>query len=100
MVCHQPVDDFVHRFRRDVTAAFILPFRSFQARAPFKVFMVEDYLRIVPAAVADVVVDDPVGCGKFVKRQGKAADEYDRYAYAVGYPTKTAGQSDEEVGMV
>jgi|GEM_PF-1913828 len=61
--------------------------------------MVEDYLRIVPAAVADVVVDDPVGCGKFVQRQGEAADEYDRYANAVGQPAEAAGQADKEVGL-
>ena len=81
-------------------AAFKLAVGAFKAWAPFKVFVVEYYLGIVPATVADVVVYDPVGCGKFVKRQGKAADEYGRYAYAVGYPAKTAGQADEEVGMV
>mgnify|MGYP007043250339 FL=1 len=100
VVCHQFVYNFVYRFGVYVAAAFKLAVGAFKAWAPFKVFVVEYYLGIVPATVADVVVYDPVGCGKFVKRQGKAADEYDRYAYAVGYPTKTAGQSDEEVGMV
>ena len=100
VVCHQFVDHFVYRFRGYVAAAFKLAVGAFKPRAPFKVFVVKNYLGIVPAAVADVVVYYPIGRGKFIERQGEAADEYDRDAYAVGYPAKAAGQADKKVGMV
>ena len=100
MVRHQFVYNFVHCFGGYVAAAFKLPLGAFKAWAPFKVFVVEHYRAVVPAAVAHMVVYYPVRRGEFVEGQGEAADEYNGDAYAVCYPAEPAGQTDKEVGMV
>src|SRR6185369_14797519 len=45
----------------DQPRAFELPWRPGMARAPQKIMVVEAVVRVVPAAVAGVIVDDPVG---------------------------------------
>ncbi len=49
VICHQFVYNFVYRFGGYVAAAFKLAVGAFKAWAPFKVFVVEYYLGIVPA---------------------------------------------------
>src|SRR5438270_11287535 len=62
----------------DQPGAFELSRRSRMPRAPQKIVMVEAMVRVVPAAVAGVVVDDPVGRRRFVSRRGETADRADR----------------------
>src|SRR4051812_15921406 len=61
----------------DQPRAFELPRRSGMTRAPQEIMMVEAVVRVVPAAVAGMVVDDPVGGRELVGRRGEAADEHD-----------------------
>ena len=61
--------------------------------------MVEAMGRVVPAAVAAVPVDDPVGGGELVGGVGEAADEDDGAAGGPGEPGEAAGKADEDGGV-
>jgi hypothetical protein len=52
--------------------------------------------RIVPAAVADVVVDHPIGREEFVARVGQPADHDNGSSDRPGEPRQTARKADEE----
>lgn len=56
------------------------------ARAPEEVLVVEAQSRVVPAGIAGVVVDDPVGREEFGRRMRKAGDHHDFRARRPGEP--------------
>ena len=84
----------------DQPRAFELARRVLVARAPQEVLVVEAVVRIVPAAVAGVVVDHAVGRVELVGRMGEAADHHHRRAHRPGEPGQPARQADEELGVL
>src|SRR5262249_21691012 len=60
------LNDCFHVICRDEPRALELPRRVLVARAPQKIFMVEPMMRVVPAAVARVIVDHSVRGREFV----------------------------------
>ena len=66
-----------HVVDRDQPRAFELARRVLVPRAPQEILVVEAVVRVVPAAVAGVVVDHPVGRGEFSARMAEAADQDD-----------------------
>ena len=61
--------------------------------------MIEAQQRIVPAAVARVIVDDAIGRREFVGRVAEAADHDGRGTGGPGQPRKPARQADKEIGV-
>src|SRR5581483_4333786 len=70
----------------DEARALELPRRVLVPRTPHEVRVVETMMRIVPAAVAGVIVDHPIRRGEFVQRVREAADHHHRHADAPGEP--------------
>ena len=58
--------------RGDQPRALELPRRVLVARAPQEILVVEAVRGVVPAAVAGVIVDHPVGRRELVGRMGEA----------------------------
>ena len=84
----------------DQPRALELARRVLVARAPQEIVVVEAVLRVVPAAVAGVVVDDAIGRIEFVGRMGEARDHHHRGAGRPGEPGQAARQPDEELGVL
>ena len=83
----------------DEAGAFKLPGRVFMAGAPGKIAVDEFFAAVGPAAVADMIINNPVRGIKLINGNGKAADHNDGDPYAPGQPGQTAGEADEKVGM-
>lgn len=81
-----PLDGVDDLFRRNQTRAFKVAVRTFVARTPEEIEMVEVFAHVIPAAVAGVVVDDTVGSGKFVGGMGEAGNHDDRDTASPGQP--------------
>src|SRR5262249_37144442 len=92
-------DDALHMLRRDEPRAFELPRRVLLARAPEEILVVEAHQRIVPAAIAGVVVDDAVRRRELIGRMGEATDEHDWLLRRPGEPGEAAREADEELGV-
>src|SRR5580704_6550519 len=56
------------------------------ARAAHEIGLVKHQFAVVPAAVAGVIIDHPVGRREFVDRVSEAADQYDRGTRRPGEP--------------
>lgn len=86
--------------RRDQPGTFELAVVALVAGTPEEIEVVEVLAHIVPAAVAGVVVDDPVGRVELVGGMGEPRDHHDRHLAAPGHPRQPAGKPDEEVGVL
>src|SRR5262249_19846466 len=66
------------------------------SRAPQEVLVVKAQIWIVPAAVAGVIVDDPVGRCELVGRMCEARDHHDGGSHRPSEPRQSAGEPDKE----
>src|SRR5262245_39025265 len=82
----QALDRGFHVLDRDQPRAFELAWGIFVARAPQKVFVLEAQMRIVPAPVASMIVDDAIGRRKLVDRMGEAGDHHHRRSHGPSKP--------------
>jgi hypothetical protein len=73
-------DDRLDVIRGNQPGAFELARRVLVAWAPQEVLVVEAMRRVVSAAIADVIVDRPVGRRELVRRMGEARDHRHRMA--------------------
>src|SRR4051812_8720065 len=69
-------DHLLEVLSRDEARAFELTRRIGVTRAPQEIVVVEAVARVVPAAVAGVIVDDPVRRRELVGRMREAADHH------------------------
>ena len=83
----------------DGPRALELTWRARVAGAPQEIVVIEAALRVVPAAIAGVVVDHPIGRGELVRRVGEATDHDHRCSHRPGEPGEPARQTDEEIGV-
>src|SRR5438067_12497668 len=74
----------------DEPRAFELTRCVLVARTPHEVLVIETQLRIVPAAVAGVIVHHAIGGGEFVERMSEAGDHDHRRSHRPGEPGKSA----------
>src|SRR5262249_52053289 len=93
-------DYFLHMLDRDQTRAFELAWRALVARTPEEVLVVEPVRRVVPAAVAGVVVDHPPGRLDLGGRMREAADHHHLRADRPGEPREAAAEADEELRVL
>ncbi len=100
MVVHKLVDDAVDVFRGNEPGAFELPVGIFLPRTPGEVLVFKFDGAVGPAAVAHMIVDDPVGGVKFGQRQTETADQDHGPAHRPGQPGQAAGEADEKVGVI
>jgi hypothetical protein len=77
-------------FCSDEPRTFKLPWRAGMTWTPQKILVVEAMRRIVPAAVAGVIVDHPIGRGEFIERMREAGDHHHRNAHRPGQPRQAA----------
>ena len=70
----------------DEPRALELSWRTLVARAPQEIVMVEAVMRIVPAAIANVIIDDAIRRLEFVDGMRKAGDHHNRRAGCPGEP--------------
>src|SRR3954452_13390464 len=66
------LDRLLNLLGGDQPGAFELARRPGMARAPQEIVVVEAVARVVPAAIAGVIIDDPVGRRELVGRRGEA----------------------------
>jgi hypothetical protein len=76
-------------FRGYEACAFELPWRIFVAWAAEEVMPVEINAHVIPATVASVIIDHPIGSGEFVQRVGESAYQHHRRSGRPGEPGKS-----------
>src|ERR1700730_8069751 len=89
----------LHLVRGDEPRAFELARGVLVTRTIHEILVVEAVPHIVPARIAGMVVDHPVGRLKLVGRMGEAADQHHRLAHRPGEPGQAAGEPDEKLGV-
>ena len=97
--CRDFPDGLYNFFRCNHSGAFEMLRSSFPAGTAQVVRNIEFYPHVIPAAVADMFVDDPVRSRKFIARMSKTADQNYIFPAAPCQPAQAAGKTDKEIGM-
>lgn len=83
-------NDRFHQIGRNQARALELARRVLVARTPKEILVIEPDVRFVPAAVAGMIIDDPVGSCELVDRVGEAGDHHHRSARGPSDPREPA----------
>lgn len=83
-------DNRLYLLGRDETRALELARRILMARAGEEVVAIEIGERVVPAAVAGVIIDDPVRGREFVAGMSESGDHNNRRSHRPGEPRQAA----------
>src|ERR1700683_1947324 len=83
----------------DKTGALELPRRIFVARAPQEILVIEPVANIIPATIAGMIIDHPIGCIKFVRRVRESRNHHDRRSTCPGEPRKPARETNKKLGV-
>ena len=86
MILHQPVDRSAHLPGGEKPRALIGPVRSLMPRAGIEILQIEPEAAVVPAAVAEMIVDHPVGRMEFVEGKREAGDHHHGDSCCPGKP--------------